>query len=90
MDFGRWCCEAECMELLHKRHRSWPEWARTYVNVFRTVIVAICIAAAIYGWWAHIAWLLAAGTTIGLGELLECTYYLAILDWGQRTRRISS
>src|SRR4051812_454698 len=34
-----------------------------------------------YGWFAHIVWLFAAGTVIGAGKLLECTYYLSVLDW---------
>ena len=78
------------MERVQKQHRSWPEWARIYVNVFRTVVVAICAGAAAYGWLAHVPWLQAAGVTIGIGELLECSYYLTILNWGTRTQRISS
>jgi hypothetical protein len=70
--------------------RTWVEWARLYVRVFRTVVVGICFALAIYGWWAHIPWLLAAGATIGLGELLECTYYLLVMEWGERTQRLVS
>jgi hypothetical protein len=26
--------------------------------------------------------------TIGLGEFVECTYYLIVLDWGGRSRRV--
>jgi hypothetical protein len=71
-----------------RRPDTWPGWARIYVQVFRTLIVTACVAFAVYGWLAHIPWLLAAAVTIGIGELLECTYYLVILEWGQRTRRI--
>lgn len=47
-----------------------------------------CVAFAAYGWLAHIQWLVAAGVTIGLGEFAECTYYLIVLSWGERSRRI--
>src|SRR5437764_3193621 len=67
--------------------RTWPRWARAYVQVFRTVVVATCIGFAAYGWLAHVPWLLAAAVTIGIGELVECTYYLVVLDWGERTGR---
>jgi hypothetical protein len=59
-----------------------------YLHVFRTVVVATCLVAAAYGWYAQIGWLLAAGLTIGVGELLECTYYLVVLDWGERSHRL--
>ena len=80
MDFGTRRCDGVAM----KRRRSWPSWARMYVQVFRTIVVATCLVAAAFGWYAHVDWLLAAGLTIGLGELLECTYYLVVLDWGAR------
>ncbi|MBV9893209.1 MAG: hypothetical protein JO020_03465 [Chloroflexi bacterium] len=75
------------MQLLHEpRTFSW--WSRIYLRLFRTVVVAACVACAAYGWLAHIQWLVAAGVTIGLGEFVECTYYLVVLNWGERSRRI--
>jgi hypothetical protein len=50
--------------------------------------VASCVAFAAYGWMADIQWLVAAGVTIGVGEFVECTYYLMVLNWGERSRRI--
>ena len=71
-----------------QRPHTWTGLARAYVTTFRIVVVSICFALATVGWIAHISWLLAAAGTVGVGELLECTYYLVVLDWGERTRRI--
>ena len=68
--------------------RRGPAWARAYLLVFRAVIVSLCILGALVGWLTGIPWLFAASVCIGLGELLECTYYLVVLDWGARTGRI--
>lgn len=74
------------MQLLHAP-RTFSGWSRVYLRVFRTVVVAVCVAFAAYGWVAHIQWLVAAGVTIGVGEFVECTYYLIVLNWGERSRR---
>ena len=74
------------MQLVHKP-RTFSGWSRIYVRVFRTVVVASCVGFAAYGWIADIQWLVAAGVTIGLGEFVECTYYLIVLNWGERSRR---
>ena len=78
------------MQLLHEFHepRTFAGWSRIYLHVFRAVVVAACLGFAAYGWIAHIQWLLAAAVTIGLGEFVECTYYLIVLNWGERSRRI--
>ncbi|MBV9326141.1 MAG: hypothetical protein JO352_20440 [Chloroflexi bacterium] len=75
------------MQLVHKP-RTISGWSRFYLRVFRTVVVASCVAFAASGWIAHIQWLVAAGVTIGLGEFVECTFYLMVLNWGERSRRI--
>jgi hypothetical protein len=73
---------------MHMQPQTWVDRARLYLHAFRVVVVTVCFGLAIYGWFAHIGWLLAAGTVIGAGELLECTYYLTVLDWGRRTHRL--
>jgi hypothetical protein len=73
---------------LVQQPRTFSSWSRIYLRVFRTVVVAACLACAAYGWIAHVQWLLAAGVTIGLGEFIECTYYLIVLTWGERSGRI--
>lgn len=70
------------MQLIH-RPVTFAGWARVYLNVFRSVVVATAFAFAAYGWFAHVQWLVAAGVTIGLGEFIECTYYLLVLNWGE-------
>jgi hypothetical protein len=70
--------------------RTWPAWARTYVHAFRGVVVGVCLIGAAWGWSAHIGWLLAASTCIAIGEFVESSYYDAVLEWGDRTRRLST
>jgi hypothetical protein len=69
-----------------RRPRTWSDWARTYLHVFRAVVVTVCLAVAAFAWLTHIEWLLAASVCIGVGELLESSYYLVVLDWGERRR----
>ena len=66
--------------------RSWTDWARLYLHVFRAIVVTVCLTLAVYAWLAHVPWLFAASICIGIGELVECTYYLMVMDWGERSR----
>jgi hypothetical protein len=75
------------MQLFHEP-RTFSGWSRVYLHVFRTVVVVACVLFAAYGWLAHLQWLVAAGLTIGTGEFIECTYYLIVLHWGERSRRL--
>jgi hypothetical protein len=70
--------------------RSWPAWALTYLHVFRGVVVGLCLIGVAWGWSAHIGWLLAASVCIGVGELLESSYYLVVLEWGRCSGRMST
>jgi hypothetical protein len=63
---------------------SWPEWALVYLFTFRGVVVGACLVAAGLAWIDQVAWLLAASACVGLGELLESSYYIGVLRWGQR------
>jgi hypothetical protein len=78
---------ARAMRLRDGR-RSWPAWALTYLSVFRGVVVGMCLIGAAWGAWAHIDWLLAASLCIGVGELLESSYYVVVLRWGARSGRL--
>lgn len=69
--------------------RTWLDWARTYLYAFRVLVVSTCVAVAVFAWLQGIPWLLGASVCIGIGELIECSYYLVVLDWGQRSGRIS-
>ncbi|MDQ3811432.1 MAG: hypothetical protein M3336_14190 [Chloroflexota bacterium] len=76
------------MRLVHTTDGTWLAWARLYLHLFRIVVVSTCAFVAAYAWLADIGWLLAAAACIGTGELLECSYYLMVLRWGERSRRL--
>jgi hypothetical protein len=68
----------------HGRTSTWPDWALVYLFTFRGVVVGVCLVSAGIAWIDQVAWLLAASACVGLGELLESTYYIGVLRWGQR------
>ena len=67
-----------------RRQQSGPERAFTYLYVFRRVIVGLALIGAGAAWYWQAPGLLAACVCIGIGELLESTYYIEVLRWGQR------
>ena len=67
-----------------RRARGWPEWALVYLCVFRRVVVGLCLVGLGVALAGDVAWLLAASVCIGLGELIESSYYIGVLHWGQR------
>ena len=69
-----------------RRQQSGLAWAFTYLYVFRRVIVGLALVGAGAAWSWQAPGLLAACVCIGLGELLESTYYIEVLRWGQRHR----
>ena len=72
------------------RPKGWPEWGLVYLFAFRRVVVGVCLAAAGVAWIDQVAWLLAASVCVGLGELLESSYYIGVLRWGQRRGSLPS
>ena len=66
------------------RQQSGPEWALTYLYVFRRVVVGLALIGAGVGWSWQEPGLVAGCLCIGVGELLESTYYIEVLRWGQR------
>jgi hypothetical protein len=68
---------------------GWPDWALAYLYVFRRVIVGLCLVGAAVGWAADVSWLLWASVCVGVGELLESSYYIGVLRWGQRRGAIA-
>jgi hypothetical protein len=73
-------------EALRQRRptNTWPEWALVYLFAFRRVVVGTCLAAAGAAWQTEVGWLFAAAVCVGVGELLESSYYIGVLRWGQR------
>ena len=68
---------------LHRSHTG-PEWAFAYLYVFRYVVVGLALLGTSAGWYWQVPGLAAACLCIGVGELLESTFYLEMLRWGQR------
>jgi hypothetical protein len=66
------------------QQQSGPEWAFAYLYVFRRIVVGLALVGAGLAWSWQAPGLLAASLCIGLGELLESTYYIEVLRWGQR------
>jgi hypothetical protein len=69
-----------------RRQQSGLAWAFTYLYVFRRVVVGLALIGAGAAWYWQAPGLFAAAVCIGIGELLETTYYLEVLRWGQRRR----
>jgi hypothetical protein len=54
--------------------------AHIYLYTFRRVVVGLAVIGAAVGLAAEIDWLLAAAVTIGIGEWLESSYYLLVMN----------
>jgi hypothetical protein len=67
-----------------RRKRSGFEWAFAYLYLFRRIVVGMALVGAGLGWAWQVPWLAAASACIGVGELLESSYYIWVLRWGQR------
>jgi hypothetical protein len=70
------------------QQRTWSDLALTYLYVFRAAVVGSCLLVATVAWLTHVPWLLTASICIAAGEFIESTYYIVVLNWGQRTGRI--
>ena len=66
------------------RQQGGPARALGYLYVFRRVVVGLALVGAGVAWAWQVPWLLAACVCIGIGELLESSYYIGVLRWGQR------
>jgi hypothetical protein len=66
------------------RQQGGTERALAYLHLFRRVVVGLALVSAGVAWVAQVPWLLAACLCIAIGELLESSYYIEVLRWGQR------
>jgi hypothetical protein len=66
------------------RRQTSPEWALAYLFVFRRVVVGLALGGAGAGWYWQAPGVVGAGLCIAVGELLESTYYIEVMRWGQR------
>ena len=55
-----------------------------YLVVFRRVVVSLAVVGAMLAWACQFPALMAAFVCVGIGELLESSYYLNVLRWHQR------
>jgi hypothetical protein len=51
---------------------------------FRRVVVGACLIGAGVGVAQEIWWLTAVSVCVGIGELLESSYYISVLQWRHR------
>jgi hypothetical protein len=60
-----------------------------YLSLFRRIVVGLAAAGAAVGLLQQWPGLLAACICIGIGEWLECSYYLAVLRWRQERAAVT-
>ena len=58
--------------------------AFSYLYTFRRIIVVLALIGAGVAWTEQWTGLFTAFVCIGIGELIECSYYLGVLRWEQR------
>ena len=56
-----------------------------YLFIFRRVVVSLALVGAVLAWAYQFPALAAALVCIGIGELLESSYYISVLRWRQRS-----
>jgi hypothetical protein len=58
--------------------------ALAYLLLFRRLAVGLALAGVGVAWIEQVPWLLGASACIGLGELLETSFDIGVIRWGQR------
>jgi hypothetical protein len=58
--------------------------ALAYLLLFRRLAVGLALAGVGVAWFEQVPWLLGASACIGLGELLETSFDIGVIRWGQR------
>ena len=66
------------------RQQSYPEWALAYLLVFRRIVVGLALVGVGVGWAGQLPGVFGAALCIGIGELLESSYYIEVMRWGRR------
>jgi hypothetical protein len=82
------------LDVVRQGGRRWRaggrEGALVYLYAFRRVVVGLALVGAGVALVEQVGWLLAASVCIGIGELLESSYYIGVLHWGRRRLRVPS
>jgi hypothetical protein len=55
-----------------------------YLVIFRRVVVSLAVLGAALAWAYEFRALMAAFVCVGIGELLESSYYINVLRWRER------
>ena len=55
-----------------------------YLFLFRRVVVSLALVGAVLAWVHQFPALTAALVCVGIGELLESSYYISVLRWRER------
>jgi hypothetical protein len=58
--------------------------AFSYLYVFRRVVVSLAVVGTVLAWAVESPALMSVFVCIGIGELLESSYYIGVLRWRQR------
>ena len=58
--------------------------AFSYLCLFRRAVVSLAVLGAVLAWAYQLPALMAAFVCVGIGELLESSYYISVLRWRQR------
>jgi hypothetical protein len=64
-----------------RQPRALAEWSLFYLYAFRRIVVGTCCLGAAVGLASGTDWLTAASTCVGIGELIESSYYINLLTW---------
>jgi len=70
---------------VHETPASETTLAFRYLILFRRVVVRLAIVGAALAWAYQLPALTAALVCVGIGELLESSYYISVLRWHQRS-----
>jgi hypothetical protein len=76
-------------EITMTEQRAGITLAFSYLYLFRRVVVSLAIVGAVLAWTFQLPALMAAFVCVGIGELLESSYYISVLRWRQvQVRRL--
>ena len=56
-----------------------------YLFIFRRVVVGLAVVGAVLAWAYQFPALTATLVCVGIGELLESSYYIGVLRWRERS-----
>ena len=74
----------------YPRESGETDLAIRYLYTFRRIVVVAALVGAGFAWSAQWPGLFAASVCVGIGELIECSYYLGVLGWAQRRGSVSA